>query len=276
MKQMKLPKTTQTKSFAKYMKRSIGANYKSVLVIIGFFLFWEFSVRILKTPEFVLPTPSSAIAHLLFKQSDANYNWPLHIRTTVYEFLIGFGVTAVLGVGLAIVIVWSKRFKNLALPMFTFINSLPIIAIAPIILLWMGYGLKTNILIAFLVSFFPVIINTMTGLDSIEDELLDLIRYLNASKLQIFIKIRIPNSLPYIFSGLKICSTMSIVGAIVGEFIASDRGLGYIIINSQYAMDTPPIFSALIVISLSGAALYWIVALFERLLMPWAFKHERV
>ena len=276
MKQMNLPKTTQTKSFAKYMKRSIGANYKSVLVIIGFFLFWEFSVRILKTPEFVLPTPSSAIAHLLFKQSDANYNWPLHIRTTVYEFLIGFGVTAVLGVGLAIVIVWSKRFKNLALPMFTFINSLPIIAIAPIILLWMGYGLKTNILIAFLVSFFPVIINTMTGLDSIEDELLDLIRYLNASKLQIFIKIRIPNSLPYIFSGLKICSTMSIVGAIVGEFIASDRGLGYIIINSQYAMDTPPIFSALIVISLSGAALYWIVALFERLLMPWAFKHERV
>ena len=247
-----------------------------MLVIIGFFLFWEFSVRILKTPEFVLPTPSSAIAHLLFKQSDANYNWPLHIRTTVYEFLIGFGVTAVLGVGLAIVIVWSKRFKNLALPMFTFINSLPIIAIAPIILLWMGYGLKTNILIAFLVSFFPVIINTMTGLDSIEDELLDLIRYLNASKLQIFIKIRIPNSLPYIFSGLKICSTMSIVGAIVGEFIASDRGLGYIIINSQYAMDTPPIFSALIVISLSGAALYWIVALFERLLMPWAFKHERV
>ena len=276
MKQMKLPKTTQTKSFAKYMKRSIGANYKSVLVIIGFFLFWEFSVRILKTPEFVLPTPSSAIAHLIFKQPDANYNWPLHIRTTVYEFLIGFGVTAVLGVGLAIIIVWSKRFKNMALPLFTFINSLPIIAIAPIILLWMGYGLKTNILIAFLVSFFPVIINTMTGLDSIEDELLDLIRYLNASKLQIFIKIRIPNSLPYIFSGLKICSTMSIVGAIVGEFIASDRGLGYIIINSQYAMDTPPIFSALIVISLSGAALYWIVALFERLMMPWAFKHERV
>jgi NitT/TauT family transport system permease protein len=258
------------------MRRSVGNNYKSVLVIIGFFLFWEVGVRVCNTPEFVLPTPSSAIAHLFFKQPDANYNWALHIRTTIYEFLIGFAVTAVLGVGLAIVIVWSKRFKNLALPLFTFINSLPIIAIAPIILLWMGYGLKTNILIAFLVSFFPVIINTMTGLDSIEDELLDLIRYLDASKFQIFVKIRIPNSLPYIFSGLKICSTMSIVGAIVGEFIASDRGLGYIIINSQYAMDTPPIFSALIVISLSGAALYWIVALFERLLMPWAFKHERV
>ncbi|NMB01461.1 MAG: ABC transporter permease subunit, partial [Firmicutes bacterium] len=141
--------------------------------------------------------------------------------------------------------------------------------------LWMGYGIKTNILIAFLVSFFPVVINTMTGLDSIEDDLLDLIRYLNASKLQLFIKIRIPNSLPYIFSGLKICSTMSIVGAIVGEFIASDRGLGYIIISAQYTMSTPPIFSSLIVISLAGAGLYWVVALAERLIMPWAFKKEQ-
>ena len=268
-------RTTMTK-LTRFVRRSVVDNYKSILVILGFFLFWEFSVRILRTPEFVLPTPSSAIAHLFFKQADANYNWALHIRTTVYEFLIGFCVTAVLGVGLAIVIVWSKRFKNLSMPMFTFINSLPIIAIAPIILLWMGYGIKTNILIAFLVSFFPVIINTMTGLDSIEDDLLDLVRYLHASKLQLFLKIRIPNSLPYIFSGLKICSTMSIVGAIVGEFIASDRGLGYIIINSQYAMDTPPIFSALIVISLAGAALYWVVALFERLLMPWAFKSQKV
>lgn len=255
--------------------RSGRDNYKSVLVIIGFFLLWEFGVRWANTPEFVLPTPSSAIAHLLFAQPDANYNWKLHISTTIYEFLIGFGVTAVLGVGLAIMIVWSKHFKRFIMPLFTFVNSLPIIAIAPIILLWMGYGIKTNILIAFLVSFFPVIINTMTGLDSIEDDLLDLIRYLNASKLQIFLKIRIPNSLPYIFSGLKICSTMSIVGAIVGEFIASDRGLGYIIINSQYAMDTPPIFSSLIVISLAGAALYWVVTLFERLLMPWAFKNQK-
>lgn len=254
----------------------ISANYKSVLVIIGFFVFWEVMVRILKTPEFILPTPSSAIEHLLFKQPDANYNWPLHIKTTLYEFLISFVFTAVLGVTLAIAIVWSKAIKSIMLPLFLFINSLPIIAIAPIILLWMGYGIKTNILIAFLVSFFPVVINTMTGLDAIEDDLLDLVNYLHATKLQVFLKIRIPNSLPYIFSGLKICSTMSIVGAIVGEFIASDRGLGFIIINSQYTMDTPPVFSSLIVISLAGAAMYWVIALFERIAMPWAFKKQKV
>lgn len=133
----------------KYMNRLVQDNYKSALVIIGFFLFWEFSVRIFNVPEYVLPTPSSAISHLLFKQPDANYNWPLHIRTTLAEFLIGFSFTAVLGVGLAIAIVWSKHFKKLIMPMFTFINSLPIIAIAPIILLWMGYGVKTNILMLF-------------------------------------------------------------------------------------------------------------------------------
>ncbi len=262
-------------AWCKKAVEAIQKNYRSVLVILGFFLLWEFSVVWFKVPEFVLPPPSAALKHLFIKQADANYNWPLHIRTTLQEFILGFCVTAVLGIGLAIIFVWSKKVKDMVLPLFTFINSLPIIAIAPLILLWMGYGIKTNILIAFLVSFFPVVINTMTGLDSIEDALLDLIRYLNASILQLFIKIRIPNSLPYIFSGLKICSTMSIVGAIVGEFIASDRGLGYIIISAQYTMSTPPIFSSLIVISLAGAGLYWVVALAERLIMPWAFKKEQ-
>ena len=267
-------KIEQNNFSTKVMIKNLQKKYTSVLVVLGFFLLWEIGVRVFQTPEFVLPPPSSALTHLFLPQPDANYNWPLHISTTLYEFIFGFLVTAVLGVGLAIVFVWSKNIKKVVMPLFTFINSLPIIAIAPIILLWMGYGIKTNILIAFLVSFFPVVINTMAGLDAIEDDLLDLIRYLGASKVQLFLKIRIPNSLSYIFSGLKICSTMSIVGAIVGEFIASDRGLGYIIINSQYSMDTPPIFSALIVISLAGVGLYWIITLVERLVMPWAFKNK--
>jgi NitT/TauT family transport system permease protein len=162
------------------------------------------------------------------------------------------------------------------MPIFIFINSLPVIAIAPIILVWMGYGITTNMLIAFLVSFFPVVINTIAGLDSIEEDLLDLIRYLHASKLQLFIKIRIPNSLPYIFSALKICATMSIIGAIVGEFVGSDKGLGFVIINSKYIMDLPPVFASLIIISVSGGVLFLIITVLERMLMPWAFTRERV
>ena len=223
-----------------------------------------------------MPTPSSALSHLFLPQPDANYNWRLHISTTVYEFVISFLITSVVAVGLSIVMIWSKAIRQLLMPAFIFVNSLPIIAIAPIILLWMGYGLKTNILIAFLISFFPVVVNTVTGLEDIEEDLLDLVRYLNASKWQIFYKIRIPNSLPYIFSGLRICTTMSVMGAIVGEFISSDRGLGYIIINSQYAMDTTPIFSSLIVISFTGAVMYALVVLLERLCMPWTLLREQV
>ena len=264
------------KSFKSRLFRLINDNYRSVLVIIGFFLIWELSVHIFKIPKVVLPAPSAALSVLFFKQAHATYHWAVNIKTTLYEFILAFVITSALGIVISIIIVWSRHAKNLFMPLFIFINSLPVIAIAPIILLWMGYGLKTNILIAFLVSFFPVVINTMTGLDAIEDELLDLARYLNASKLQLFIKIRIPNSLPYIFSGLKICATMSIIGAIVGEYMASNKGLGYVVINSQYSLDTPPVFASLIIISLSGAGLYVIVTLFERLLMPWAFVKERV
>jgi NitT/TauT family transport system permease protein len=161
------------------------------------------------------------------------------------------------------------------MPAVIFINSLPIIAVAPILLLWMGYGIVTNILLAFLLSFFPVVINTISGLEAVEEDLLDLVSYLHASKLQIFLKIRFPNSLPYVFSGLKICATMSVVGAIVGEFIASEYGLGHIIVNSQYAMDTPPIFSSLILISLSGGGLYLLVSLLEWACMPWTHLREQ-
>jgi NitT/TauT family transport system permease protein len=263
------------KSFRRKLLFLIQDNYRSVLVVIGFFLFWELAVRIFHISEFRLPSPSNALAHLFFKQADADYHWAMNIRVTLYEFVLAFVVTALLGITLSIIIVWSRHAKNMLMPLFIFINSLPIIAVAPIILLWMGYGITTNMFIAFLVSFFPVLINTITGLDTIEDDLLDLVRYLHASKLQLFVKIRIPNSLPYIFSGLKICATMSIVGAIVGEFISSDKGLGYVITNAQYTLDTPPVFASLIIISLSGSGLFLIITLFERLLMPWAFVKER-
>jgi NitT/TauT family transport system permease protein len=276
-KQMKTKKSfTVSASLLKWLKKMVLNHYQTVLVVLGFFLLWEILCRVLHVAEYVLPTPSSALAHLFLPQPDANYNWKLHISVTVYEFVISFVITGIVGVGLSIMMIWSKAIRNLLMPAFIFINSLPIIAIAPIILLWMGYGLKTNILIAFLISFFPVVVNTVTGLSEIDDDLLDLVRYLNAGKWQIFYKLRIPNALPYIFSGLKICTTMSVMGAIVGEFIASDRGLGYIIINSQYSMDTPPIFSSLIVISFAGAILYSVVVLFERLCMPWITVKEEL
>ncbi len=250
--------------------QNLKTKYQTPLVIFLFFVAWQMAVVVFEIPEFILPSPLVALEHLFFKQPDANYNWSLQIGTTLYEVLISFAITSLVGIALSVVIAWSTALNNLILPVFIFVNSLPIIAIAPIILLWFGYGLWTNVLIAFLVSFFPVVINTATGLHEVEEDLLDLVRYLHASKWQVFVKIRFPNALPYIFSGLKVCSTMCVVGAIVGEFIASDRGLGYIIINSQYTMDSPPIFAALIVVSVIGIALFGGVSFFERIVMPWS------
>ncbi|MDR0441475.1 MAG: ABC transporter permease, partial [Candidatus Accumulibacter sp.] len=192
-------------SFRKTALRLAEDNWRSALVIVGFFLFWEFCVRFFQISEFMLPSPSNALAHLFFKQPDADYHWGIHIATTLYEFIIAFVVTSVLGIAIGILIVWSRHAESILMPAFIFINSLPIIAVAPILLLWMGYGVTTNVLLAFLLSFFPVVINTISGLEAIEEDLLNLIRYLHASKFQIFVKIRIPNSLPYVFSGLKIC-----------------------------------------------------------------------
>ena len=252
------------------MFQNLKSNYQTPLVIFLFFVAWQVAVVIFKIPEFILPSPLVALQHLFFKQPDANYNWSLQISTTIYEVLISFAVTSLIGIALSVIIAWSRALHDLILPVFVFVNSLPIIAIAPIILLWFGYGLWTNVLIAFLVSFFPVVINTATGLHAVDEDLLDLVRYLHGTKWQVFVKIRFPNALPYLFSGLKVCSTMCVVGAIVGEFIASDRGLGYIIINSQYTMDSPPIFSALIVVSVIGVVLFGVVSFLERIVMPWS------
>jgi len=238
-------------------------------VILIFFLVWQFAVMIFNIREFILPSPLSAFEHLFLPQPDANYNWSVHLSATIYAVSISFVITSFIGIIIAITMAWSRLMNNMMLPLFIFINSLPIIAVAPIILLWFGYGIFTNVLIAFLVSFFPVVINTATGLNEVEEDLLDLVRYLHASKWQVFAKIQFPNSLPYLFTGLKICSTMCVVGAIVGEFIASDRGLGYIIINSQFTMDTPPIFASLILVSVIGGVLFGLVSMFEKILMPW-------
>jgi NitT/TauT family transport system permease protein len=126
-----------------------------------------------------------------------------------------------------------------------------------------------NIMIAVLIGFFPVVINTAAGLNAVEEDLLDLVRYLHASTFQVFLKIRLPNSLPYIFSGFKISATLCVVGAIVGEFIASTQGLGYLIKSSQGTMDTPPMFASLILISALGLSFFGMISLIERWVMPW-------
>ena len=242
---------------------------RTPITFLGFLVVWQLAVVGLRVEEFILPTPLSAIAHLILPQADADYHWIKHIAATLSEVGLSFLVTVVVGIGIAVIVAWSSTANKLFIPVFVFVNSLPIVATAPIILLWFGYGIFTNIFIAFIISFFPMVINTATGLNAVEQDLLDLVRYHGASKWQVFVKIRLPNSLHYIFSGLKICSTLCVVGAIIGEFIAAETGLGYLIVNSQFTVDTPAIFACLIVISIMGLSLFGVVSLVQRLVMPW-------
>ena len=155
------------------------------------------------------------------------------------------------------------------MPVLVLFNSIPKIALAPLFLLWLGYGIKTNIWIAFFVAFFPIVINATTGMMSVDDDLLDLVRYLDATKLQIFIKIRIPASFPYIFSGIKICATSCVVGSIVGEFCAAKRGLGYLMRDAQAMIDMPTMFACLLLLAVTGMTLFGTISVLEKVAMPW-------
>ena len=243
-----------------------------------FFLFlglWHAVVVIFNIKVFILPSPIRVFQIIFNPQMAAKYQWLKHIGATFTEVGLSFLATVFVALSLALVITWSKIMSQLLMPIITMFNSLPKVALAPVFLLWFGYGLLPNIMIAILVAFFPLVINTVTGLKAVDDDLLDLVRYLNASKLQVFLKIRIPNSLPYIFAGLKISATLCVVGSIVGEFIASEKGLGFLIRDSQAFIDMPAMFACLIMLSTMGYLLFSFILLLEKLFMPWNVTYKR-
>jgi len=249
--------------------RLLKAHYHKPLLVIALLALWQLGVMLFQVKEYIIPSPLSVLARIFVPEMAAKYHWLKHIYATFVEIFFGFAITAFLGVFLAILISWSRFLRGIITPLLTFFNSIPKIAMAPLFILWFGYGIIPNILIAFLIAFFPVVINTVTGLNAVEEELLELVRYMNARKWQVFLKIRLPNSLPYIFSGLKISTTLCVVGAIVGEFIASTKGLGFLLKDSQAAIDTPPMFAGLLLISVLGLGLFGIISLCSRALMPW-------
>ncbi|MCW5635070.1 MAG: ABC transporter permease [Rubrivivax sp.] len=249
----------------------IGYYVPSVLVMIGLLVLWQLAVVMLGIKEFILPSPWAAMKAL----ANPNYQWMANLLTTLYAVLGAFALSAVLGVLLAVVIVWNDLLLRTVMPVLVLFNTLPKIALAPLFVVWLGYGVWPNILIGTTIAFFPMVVNTAVGLANAEPEMLDLVRTLKASRWQVLRKIRFPNALPYIFVGLKLNATMSVIGAIVGEFVASERGLGSLIVTSGVTMETAPIFASLALISALGLALYGVVVLAERIVAPWAHPDDR-
>jgi NitT/TauT family transport system permease protein len=235
-----------------------------VAVHLGLLLLWQAVVAGFRIRAFVLPSPL-AMLHTL---GAPTYAWGSNTLVTAIEIFGGFALAVVCGVGMALMFSWSRLLTMLLFPLFVTLNMVPKVALGPLVIVWMGYGIVCNILITFSLCLFPVLLNTARGLREVEPELLDLVHALKGSRWQMFTKIQLPGALPYIFSGMKVAAILAVAGAVVGEFIASERGLGYLMIQVQSTLDTPAMLMAVVLLTLLGVALYLVCLGLERLCVP--------
>ncbi len=248
------------------MTRWFRRQVPSVLLFAALLVAWQLAVSAFRVREYLLPGPLTVLRATF----DFRIPWWTHIWITGVEIVGAFLVAGVVGVLLGAAIAWSATLSAALVPFLVFVNTLPKVAVAPLFLLWLGYGIVPNMLIGALIGFFPVVINTAVGLAQVDPELLDLGRVFGAPKWRVFVTIRVPNAFPYILGALKITATAAVVGAIVGEFVASQSGLGSVIVTTQTNLNTPVAFAALVWISAVGLILYGAVGVASRWLAPWA------
>jgi NitT/TauT family transport system permease protein len=225
---------------------------------------WQAAVVFGRIPVFVLPSPAATLRAFI----EPNYRWGENMLATAMEVFGGYGIAVVTAILLAMVFCWFRRVEMLVMPVLISLNMIPKVALGPLIIVWFKYGIGPNILITFTICFFPIVLTTSRGLREVEPDLLDLVRSLKGSRWQAFSKIQLPGALPYVFSGMKVGAILAVVGAVVGEFLGSDRGLGYLMMQVQVNLDTPAIFMALLLITAIGIALYGLVLFLERLVVP--------
>ena len=240
------------------------------LTLLAIFVVWELAVRIFALPIWLLPAPSKIYLEL----GDWWTALPKHIWVTFYETFLGFIAAVVLGVILAVIIISSPFLRNTVYPLLVVTQSVPKVALAPILLVWLGINVWPIITVAFLVAFFPMVVNMATGLTLIPPEMLEMSRILRASWWQVLIKVRFPMALPHFFAGVKIAIAFAVIGAVIGEFVGSDSGLGFLILSASARMNTSLGFGAIVILSILGVGLFGVVAGIERLLSPWYLEEE--
>jgi len=224
-------------------------------------LIWQLVASSGMVPRFILPSPTATFMTLF----EPRYQWLNNSWVTAVEIFCGYGLAVAFGVVVALLFSWSRLLHMAFFPLFITISLVPKVALGPLLVIWLGYGITTNIIFAFILSFFPILITTARGLREIEPDLLDLVRSLKGSRMQIFLKIQLPGALPYIFSAMKVGAILAVAGAIVGEFVAASHGLGYLMIQVQGQLDAAGMFMAVILLTLLGVLLYGIVLLLERI-----------
>lgn len=234
-------------------------------------LLWELATRLFDWPIWLVPGPVDVGSALLENRSLL----PRHFRVTLVETLGGFALAIAVGIPLAVAIASSRLLERTIYPVLLGLNAVPKIAIAPILVLWMGFGYGPKIVVTFLLCIFPIVISTATGLKSTPAELVELVRSLDASSLELFRRVRFPSALPHVFVGLKVAISLAVIGAVIGEFVGAEAGLGHVIIASGSNIDTSLAFGAMVLLGVLSVALFYALVGLERLFVPWARFEER-
>lgn len=242
-----------------------GVPTALLLLLVGA---WELAAHLLRIPPWLLPAPSVIVRELF----DARVLLAHHTWVTLQEVLVGFLAAFVTGIALAVLIASSRLLERTFYPIVVASQTVPIIAIAPLLLIWFGYGLLPKVIVVVLISFFPIVVNTVDGLSAVDPALVNLLRTMGATQRQIFLKTRLPASLPYLFSGTKIAIAVSVIGAVIGEWVGASEGLGYLMTRASAQFLTARVFAAIVILSVLGVGLFLLVAFLERLLLPWHTK----
>jgi NitT/TauT family transport system permease protein len=232
--------------------------------VVGIVL-WQAAVTVLDVPSYLIPSPLAILGAF----TDGEINWLRHTIITLNEALVGFVIGVVVGYAIALVITLSPFLNTILMPYIVGLQVLPKVAIAPVLYVILGFSDVSRILLVVILTFFPIAINVSTGLTDVDRNHVYLLRSLGAGRLSIFGKVRLPNSMPYFFDGLRIAVSGALVGAIVAEFVSSSEGLGFLILNSQYTFNTTGAFAAFVLLTALGLVLYGTVVWAGRRLMPW-------
>jgi NitT/TauT family transport system permease protein len=236
-----------------------------IATFVLLFLAWEFLTRRFGVPEYLLPPPSTIARELARRWSRVS----AHVGSTTIEIVLGYLVSIVVSIPLALAIASSRFVEKTAYPVIVFLQIIPKIAIAPLFVIWFGIGITPRVLIVFLLCFFPIVIASIAGFRSVRPEIVELARSTGAGQWLMFRKISVPAALPSIFTGLKVAAALAATAAVVSEFVAADRGLGYLLLEFQGDLNTPMVFGIIVLLSFIGLLVYYLVELIERLTIPW-------
>ena len=242
----------------------------ALLSFVAVFAVWEVAVRALNVAPYLLPPPSMVAVELWAR-------WPRVLDgavVTTQEILAGYALAVVVSVPLALLVAYSRVVESTVYPLIVFLQIIPKIAIAPLFIIWFGFGFTPKLLLVFLLSFFPIVVSGIAGFKSVDPDVMDLARSTGAGVWLTFRKIRLPHALPSIFTGLKVGAALAATAAVVAEFVASNRGLGYLLLEYNGNLETAMVFAVILVLSAIGLLVYYAVELIERLAIPWHVSHR--